>query len=154
MNLEQAIIELENCLSKVIEIANSEVYHKEGHPILETNLEDNKHYAKYFINAWKDVLVKDIINFLRENNLQVINTKDQLLGFCSEDVSSYYIQKLEHYQEEYGFNIPETLTQKQAQDLLELADTLNSKHDLGFYWDDIDEAINQWLSENYDSKIT
>lgn len=49
MNLEQAIIDLESCLSKVTEVANSKVYQlavKEGHPNLKSNLENVEQYLE------------------------------------------------------------------------------------------------------------
>lgn len=94
--------------------------------------------------------ISRINKYLTENNLQVINTKDQLLGYCSGDVASYYESNVEHYKEKYP-TVPDKLTVKQSQDLLEWADRLNSKHDLGFCCDDIDEAIEEWLKENYAS---
>lgn len=108
----------------------------------------NRLYSKNYI-SWQESIELEITEFLQENNLQVINTKDQLLGYCVENVIDYYSQDLEHYQEKYGVDIPSELTREQAQYLLELADRLNSNHDLGFCWDDIHEAIEEWLKENY-----
>lgn len=92
-----------------------------------------------------DRLRKTIDNFLLKNYLQVINTKDQLLGYSVENVHTWYNESSE-YKEKYT-NAPSELTEKQAQYLLNLADRLNAKHDYEFSWEDIDAAINQWLSE-------
>jgi len=121
----------------------------------------NEEFAKKLISklcsrnyiSWQEGIQGEVTQFLQENNLQVINTKDQLLGYCVEDVIIYYFQELEHYQEKYGSNIPSELTREQSQYLLELADRLNSKHELTFCWDDIDEAIEEWLGENYATSL-
>lgn len=120
---------------------------------------NNKEFAEQLANYHftinpiaADQLKESISKFLQENNLQVINTKDQLLSFCSDDVVAWYLDSLEDYLKGYP-NAPTKLTQEQSQHLLELANNLNSNHELGFCWDDIDEAIQQWLKENYDSKL-
>ena len=94
--------------------------------------------------------ISRINKYLTENNLQVINTKNQLLGYCTLDVEGWYASNLEDYQKKYPI-APSKLTVDQSQNLLEWASNLNSKHDLGFCWDDIDEAIEEWLKENYAS---
>ena len=101
-------------------------------------------YSKNYI-SWQ----KEITEFLQENNLQVINTKDQLLGYSVENVIDYYSEWREYYQVSYGRNIPLELTREQSQYLLDLANRLNSIHELAFCWDDIHQAIEQWLEETY-----
>jgi hypothetical protein len=59
MNLQQAIIELKCCLSKVIEVADSKVYKlaiKKGHQTLATDLEDVKHYLQNTLDNLQDLL--------------------------------------------------------------------------------------------------
>ena len=95
-------------------------------------------------------IVDCIEEYLNGDSLQVISTKDRLLGYCSDDVAGWYKSNVEEYQEKYP-TAPDKLTVEQSQDLLEWASNVNSKHDLGFCWDDIDDAIEEWLKENYDS---
>lgn len=90
-------------------------------------------------------IVDCIEEYLNEYSLQVISTKNQLLGYSVDNVHTWYNESLE-YKEKYT-NAPSELTEKQAQYLLNLADRLNAKHDYEFSWEDIDAAINQWLSE-------
>lgn len=113
-----------------------------------TNEEFAEQLAKSFFSL-NDIgfnkLRKTIDNFLLKNHLQVISTKDQLLGYSVENVHTRYNESSE-YKEKY-LNAPSELTEKQAQYLLNLADRLNADHDYEFSWEDIDAAINQWLSE-------
>lgn len=113
-----------------------------------TNEEFAEQLAKSFFSL-NDIgfnkLRKTIDNFLLKNHLQVINTKNQLLGYSVENVHTWYNESSE-YKEKYP-NAPSELTEKQAQYLLNLADRLNADHDYEFSWEDIDAAINQWLSE-------
>ena len=96
----------------------------------------------------EDSIIDCIETYLNGDNLQVINTKQQLLGYCSDDVVIHYENHVEDYQSRYP-SAPDKLTVEQSQDLLKWADRLNSRHDLGFCWDDIDDAIEEWLEENY-----
>jgi hypothetical protein len=102
---------------------------------------------KNYINDQKGVQ-EEIAEFLQQNNLQVINTKDQLLDYYVENVIDYYDDWRNCYQNKYGKNIPLELTKEQGQYLLELANRLNSRQALPD-WDDIYEAIEQWLGETY-----
>ena len=112
----------------------------------------NKEFAEQLARSYHplndigfDRLREIINNFLLKNHLQVINIKNQLLGYSVENVHTWYNESSE-YKEKYT-NAPSELTEKQAQYLLNLADRLNAKHDYEFSWEDIDAAINQWLSE-------
>jgi hypothetical protein len=96
----------------------------------------------------EDSIIDCIETYLNGDNLQVINTKQQLLGYCSDDVVIHYENNVEDYQSRYP-SAPDELTVEQSHDLLEWADRLNSGHDLGFCCDDIDDAIEEWLEENY-----
>ena len=98
----------------------------------------------------EDSIIDCIETYLNGDNLQVINTKQQLLGYCSKDVFIHYKNNVEDYQSRYPF-APDELTVEQSQDLLKWADRLKSGHDLGFCWNDIDDAIEEWLKENYAS---
>lgn len=89
-------------------------------------------------------IIDCIEEYLNKNSLQVINIKNQLLGYSVENVHTWYNES--SYKEKYP-NAPSELTEKQAQYLLNLADILNANHDYGFSWEDIDAAINQWLSK-------
>jgi len=67
MNLQQAIIELECCLSKVVKVSESEAYQlatKEGHSSLATDLEDVKHNLENTLNNLQDLLDIEFIESL------------------------------------------------------------------------------------------
>lgn len=86
-----------------------------------------------------DNIVDCIEKYLNEYSLQVISTKDQLIGYSVDNVHTWYNKSLK-YKEKYP-NAPFELTEKQTQY------RLNADHKYEFSWNDIDNAINQWLSK-------
>jgi GTP-sensing pleiotropic transcriptional regulator CodY len=96
--------------------------------------------------SWQEGIQGEITEFLQNNNLQVINTKQQLLGYSIE----YVIYAYEDYYNNLvsnTCNLPPKLTTKQAEYILELADRINSNHDCDFSNEDIHDAIDQWIKE-------
>ena len=102
-------------------------------------------------NDYADHIKEIVPLFLADNNLQVINTRDTLTSFCVEDVVCHY----KEYKNKLSSNltIPDDLTIEQARWILSRADYNNSDHEYGLDWGEIEEAIDEWLEENYPNYI-
>lgn len=81
--------------------------------------------------------------FLADNHLQVIDTRDSLLSFCVEDVICHY----DYYKKNLtsNQNIPKKLNISQARYILNEANYINTKHEYGLDWNDIELAIANWI---------
>jgi hypothetical protein len=99
----------------------------------------------------KTSYISRIKNYLAKNNLQVINSKEELVAITLNDIEDQYAL---YIQNNPNVKAPEKLTELQAKWILNEADSINSKYDLYYEECDIQLAIENWLEQechDYDS---